>query len=470
MNICRYNLVIQIITEISKMGRIINAMLFLGLFFTIPLYSQDEEGAKGWTLEKCIEYALENNISVQSARIAIEAEEANLLETKSSRLPSLSASSTLSGNNSRAFDNTGGEFSKGVQVGVNTEVPLYQGGIINNNIKAGEIELEKARLDVAEAQNDIVLSVTQAWLNILYARENYLYYQDVVETSKVNLERYQALFDAGTISKKDLAEIESQYASDRYAIVTAKNELSIRLTDLKNMLDLSYDVDFNPIFPENVDVPMDEVPSLDTIVAEVLTQRPEIKNSLLSQEVARLDLANAKAGYLPTLNFSASASSSYSDIYDGSFGTQMSDRFTQFVGLSLNIPIFSRNKNKANVARSKVMIYQADLDARQTQNDLLQTVEQVFVEVKAQQERYVAALEKVKAAQISYEYQQEQFQLGMSDAIDLRQSKNDLLNANAELIQARYSVLLYRKILDFYRGYPIASENGFNAMETDAEK
>lgn len=470
MNICWYNLGIQIKTEISKMGRIINAILLLGLLFTIPLYSQNEEGAKGWTLEKCIEYALENNISVQSARIAIEAEEANLWETKSSRLPSLSASSTLSGNNSRAFDNTGGKFSKGVQVGVNTEVPIYQGGIINNNIKAGEIELEKARLDVAEAQNDIVLSVTQAWLNILFARENYLYYQDVVETSKVNLERYQALFDAGTISRKDLAEIESQYASDRYSMVTAKNELDIRITDLKTILNLSYDIDFSPLFPDRVDVPNDEVPSLDTIVVEVLTKRPEVKNSNLSTEVARIDLANAKAGYLPTINLNASASSSYSDNYDGSFGDQFNDRFTQYVGLSLSVPIFSRNQNKANVARSKVMVYQAELNARETQNNLLQTVEQVFVELKGQQERYQAALEKVNAAKISYEYQQEQFQLGMSNAIDLRQSKNDLLNANAELIQARYSVLLYRKILDFYRGYPIGTENYDTAMETNTSE
>ena len=173
---------------------------------------------------------------------------------------------------------------------------------------------------------------------------------------------------------------------------------------------------------------------------------------------------------LPTINLNASASSSYSDNYDGSFGDQFNDRFTQYVGLSLSVPIFSRNQNKANVARSKVMVYQAELNARETQNNLLQTVEQVFVELKGQQERYQAALEKVNAAKISYEYQQEQFQLGMSNAIDLRQSKNDLLNANAELIQARYSVLLYRKILDFYRGYPIGTENYDTAMETNTSE
>ncbi|MGQ1889364.1 TolC family protein [Thermophagus sp. OGC60D27] len=454
------------------MGRLVYITSLLWMFLSaLPLYSANDENETGWTLEKCIVYALQNNISIQSAKIAIDAEEANLLEAKSSRLPSLSASTSVSGNNSRAFDNTGGEFTKGAQIGLNTDVPIYRGGIINNNIKAGEIELEKARLDVAEAQNDIVLSITQAWLNILYARENYLYYQDVVETSQVNLERYKALFEAGTISRKDLAEIESQYASDRYSMVLAKNELDTRITDLKTMLDLSYDVEFNPLFPAQVDVPKDEVPTLDAIVADVLTNRPEIKNSQLSEDVAHLDLANAKAGYLPTINLNASASSSYSDIYNGSLATQMNDRFTQYVGLSVSVPIFSRNQNKANVTRSKVMIYQAELNARETKNNLLQTVEQVFVEVKAQQQRFLAAQEKVNAAKISYEYQQEQFQLGLSNAIDLRQSKNDLLNANAELIQARYSVLLYRKILDFYRGLPVVAENREASMEAnDREK
>jgi outer membrane protein len=138
----------------------------------------------------------------------------------------------------------------------------------------------------------------------------------------------------------------------------------------------------------------------------------------------------------------------------------MNDRFSQYFGLSLNIPIFSRNENKASVARSEINLRQAELNARQTRYDLLQTIEQVYVDVKAQQARYEAAVEKARSAGISYEYQREQFELGMLNAIDLRQSKNALLNANAELIQARYSALLYRKILDFYRGQPISVGTG----------
>jgi len=428
---------------------------------TLPVYGGEEGGKLRWTLEECIDYALENNLTIQSSKISIETREANLLETKSSRLPSLSASASVSGNSSRSFDNTGGEFSKGAQVGLNTDVPVYRGGIINNNIKAGEIELDKARLDVEEAENDIVLSITQAWMNILFARENYLYYSDVVETSEVNLERTRVLFEAGTVSRLDLAEMEAQYASDRYSLVTAKNELDIRITELKTMLDLPYNADFDPLYPASVEVPDDALPAFEVIAQEVLAIRPEIENSRLSQEVARIDLANAKAGYLPTLNFSASASSSYSDIYGGSFGSQMNDRFSQYFGLSLNIPIFSRNENKASVSRSEINLRQTELNARQTRYDLLQTVEQVYVDVKAQQARYEAAIEKARSAGISYEYQREQVELGMLNAIDLRQSKNALLNANAELIQARYSALLYRKILDFYRGQPISVGSGY---------
>lgn len=439
------------------MKRYLNIVLFAAVLFSAcPVYGVVPDDSEKWTLEKCIDYALENNITILRSKNSIETAEANLLQSKSSRLPSLSGSATLSGNSSRSFDNTGGEFSKGAQASLNTDVPIFRGGVINNNIKAGKIDLEKARLDVEEAQNDIVLSITQAWMNILFARENYNYYQDVVETSTASLERSRALLEAGSVSRQDLVEIQAQYASDRYSLVTAKNELDIRVTNLKTILDLSYKTAFNPQFPDSIELPDKELPDFEVIAQEVLDVRPEIENSWLSENVAQLDLSSAKAGYLLTLNFSASASSSYSDNYMGSFGTQMNDRLSQYLGLSLNIPIFSRNENRVNVARSKVNLRQAELNTRQTRNNLLQTLEQVYVDVKAQQERYDAALEKVSSASISYKYQSEQFELGMLNAVDLRQSKNAFLNANAELIQARYSVLLYRKILDFYRGKPIS--------------
>ncbi|PWE00465.1 TolC family protein [Marinilabilia rubra] len=435
------------------------------ILFSVACYSGllgqtgDSEKMEAWTLERCIEYAREKNIPVKKIRLQEDAGKVNLMEAKSRRLPSVSASASLSGNNSRAYDNTGGVFSKGAQVGVNSDMPLYQGGIISNDIKASRIELEKAGLNTREAENDIILSVTQAWMNILFARENFIYFKEIEATSKATLERTQALFEAGTVSRQDLAEMEAQYASEQYSMVTAQNELNVRITDLKTILDLPYDKDFSPAWPASIQEPGGELPAFSLIAVEVLEKRPEIKNSLLSEKIAELDLANARAGYLPRVSLSASASSLYSDIYENSFSNQMSDRFSQNIGFSVSIPIFSRNENKANVARSKIDLQQTGLESRNVKNQLLQTVEQLYVDALAQQARYEAAIEQADAARISHDLRQEQFNLGMLNAIDLRQSKGELLNAKAELIQSRYSALLYQKMLDFYRGIPITLNN-----------
>lgn len=435
-----------------------------GIFFLILLWvisletsgqTNDSVVGRLWTLENCIEYALENNIPVQKTRLQEKSGEASFMEAKSSRLPSVSASASFSGNNSRAYDNTGGEFSTGAQMGVNTELLLYQGGRISNSIQSSRIELDQARLNTKEAENDIVLSVTQAWMNILFARENFLCFKEAEATSSAALERTRALLEAGTVSRHDLAEMQAQYASDKYSLVTAQNELNVRITELKTLLDLPFDTEFSPSWPAHIPEPDKELPAFSQITEEVLAHRPEIENSALSEEVASIDLENARAGSLPRVSLSASASSSYSDIYATSFSTQLNDRFSQNIGLSVSIPVFSRNENKANVARSRINLQQTELESRNVRNQLLQTVEQLYVDALAQQSRYSAAIEQEKAARTSHELRQEQFDLGMLNAIDLRQSKDEYLNARAELIQARYAELLYQKMLDFYRGKPI---------------
>ncbi len=421
--------------------------------------STDLEIAERWTLERCISYALENNISVRKTRLQADAEAATLLQAKSSWLPSLSASASISGNNSRAYDNTGGQFTSGMQTGINSEMPIYQGGIISNQIEASRLELQKAFLNTEEAGNDIVISVTQAWMNLLFARENYLYYKESEATSLGALNRTKSLFELGSVTRQDVAEMQAQYASDRYSLVTSHNELDIRLTSLKTLLDIPYNESFSPLWPARIPEPAGELPLFSEIAGDVLKARPEIENSLLSEQVAALDLDNAKAGYLPKVSLSASASSSFSEINEGSFSNQMNDRFAQNIGLSVSIPLFSRNENRVNVTRSRINFQQARLEINNVRNQLLQTVEQLYVDALAQQSRYEAARDKADAARLSYQLRQEQFELGMLNAIALRQSRDELLNAEAELIQSRYAALLYQKMLDFYRGKPITFED-----------
>ncbi len=413
-----------------------------------------------WDLNRCIAYALENNIQVNSQKLSEMSSAADLLQARSQRLPSLSASVSDNLSNSKDFTtNANGKWSStnAVSGAITTSMTLYNGGSINSGIAQSKLQLEIAKLSTAQAKNNITLSITQAYLNVLYAKESYDYAKDVLASSDQQLKQAQQFFAAGKIAKTDLVQMQSQYASDQYSLVTAENTLILQTTVLKQLLEIPVIDTFKVYFPnaEKLSV-VAPVPSKQDAFNMALKTMPEIKSSQLQQEVSQLSLSIARSGYLPSLSLNGTVSTNYSDYSNQGFTGQLSDNQLQKVGLTLSVPIFSRNTVRTNVQKSLIDIKQSELSSRNTEKNLLQEVETAYQNVVTGQMRFSAAKVQLEAAQDSYNLSLQQFNLGMLSAIDLLKTKNILLNADSQLIQAKYSLILNQKVLDFYMGNPIS--------------
>ncbi|NVO11764.1 MAG: TolC family protein [Bacteroidales bacterium] len=442
---------------ISKIG--FQVILILGVTQLLPA---QEKSQQAWDLNQCLNYALEHNIQVNKKKLTVLSSEADLLKTKSDRLPNLSGTISESFTNSKVLSAGNGsplkwDLNNGTTASLSSNLTVYNGGVISNSIKQSQLNIEMANLDIELTKNSITLSITQAYLNALYAKESVDYAKEILITSQKQVERAQQLLKAGSIAKTDQAQLEAQYASDQYSLVIAQNTLISNITSLKQLLEIPVTDTFYVAFPEiDFDKEYSLLPSINEAFNTSLSVLPDMKFSELNKSVAEIGVKIAKAGYLPSLSMNANYSTSFSSLNSKGFNPQLTDNQTQKIGLALNIPIFSKNITKTTIQRSRINLEQADLTMQETKKNLLQNVESVYQNTIAGKSRYDAAVVQFSSANESYKLSEAQFNLGMINTVDLLKVKNTILNAKKELIQAKYSAILNRKILDFYMGKPIS--------------
>ncbi|MBN8789951.1 MAG: TolC family protein [Terrimonas sp.] len=413
-----------------------------------------------WSLQYCIEYAKKNNIQLNNLRLNSSSAEQDVLQAKAARYPSVSASLSQSFVNGKKTDVVVGGLSSQANFsgnyGINSSVTLYNGGYINNNITAKQISLQSANLSVEETQNDITLNITESFLNILLAQETIKYLEDVLVTSKAQLQQGQQRYDAGSISKKDFLQFEAQTASDEYNLVNAQNNYRLNVLTLKQTLQLPSAYDFKIEAPDNITV-QEMIPNLASAQDAALSTRPEIKNSQLGIDLAKTNLLLARSGTLPTVSLGANLASGYANLSpDNKYFTQINNNFYQSLGLTVGIPIYSRRVNKTSIEKSKIAIEQAKLSLADTKLNLNTQLEQAYINVQNRQAQYTAAEKQMKATQDSYDITNEQLRLGAVNMVELLQQKNQYVQALQSYIQAKYSAVLYNKIYNFYTGVPVS--------------
>ena len=414
---------------------------------------------KTWSLRACIEHAREHNLQVEYARVSLENTLVESSRAKAQRLPSLDFSSTQGWGHQKKAGTNGTLKSSSAYTGsysLSGNMTLYQGGKLSRSIQQQEL-LEKAvTQDVLVAQNDIEISVTKAYLQILYANETLKTDRQTLESSGEQLARSKALLDAGSISASDFAQMESQYSSDQYRVVQAENDLAFSKLQLKQLLELEPEEKFDVVFPE-----LDEenvlvlIPGLQDVYREALRLMPEMKSSQLNVESAIVGEKIARGDYLPSVSLSASVSTGHDSKGSGSYFSQIDDRLVENIGINISIPITNRKKARLNVSKARLQTEQSRLDEQNTRKNLLQTVESLHQDVVAAQSRYVAANQRVKSAYTSYRQVREEFDAGMKNPVDLLVEKNNYLSALQEQIQAKYQAVLAFQLLNFYRNEPI---------------
>ncbi|MBU2649585.1 MAG: TolC family protein [Bacteroidetes bacterium] len=436
-------------------------ILFLTLItinLTMILTAQDLSGS--WSLNRCIDYARENNIQVQQARLGIQENEAYFKQAKAERLPGLSAQATQSFTSDKTLNPLSGNYeNQDYHYGnysLGTDVILFNGFRINNNISQKELSLQSSELAVQVTQNNIEIAVTQAYLAILYANESVKQAQQTLEGSEVQLEWAKNHYEAGSIAEADFAQIRSQYITDRYSLTVAENEFSRFVLQLKQLLELGIDQELKLDFPEVPDEQVQKaIPGKTEVYSQALQIMPEVKSGDLGIDIADLEYRKSGANFLPSLSMSASIGTGYNTISTDSYSLQLDHGLNEYIGLKLNIPIFSNRTNKTVKELARINIDQSRLNLENTRKDLLESVEQAYLDAVTSRSRFEAAGEQLNASELSYKLTEEQYSLGLKNTVDLITEKNKYLLAQQEYLQAKYSAILNYKLLDFYQGKEI---------------
>jgi len=442
----------------DKMGTKFKIILVVsGIMLCLnPLFAQE---SKRWTLRECIDYALANNVDIKTSAISVQSSQEDLLLSKASILPSLSLSSSQNFTAQKSETNEGDFLSKGSYSGsyaLNTSVTLYNGGKLSYNQKQQGIYLKISELALNENQNSIEMSVTQAYLNILYANESLKTLQKSVELSEIQAARTKALYEAGAKSSVDKAQLEAQLSTDRYKLTVGENTLAQAILTLKQLLELDVNEEFQPYFPDSESLTIsDTLPELQDVYNAALEARPEIKSSLLQIESAKFGERIAKADFLPSLTASASIGTGNLSGTNYSFYNQLNNKLNENIGVSLSIPIFSKRSTKTAVNKARFEVQKAELGSINTEKTLLSTIESLYQDAKSAQSRYKAATVNLKYTELSYTQVQEQYNEGMKNTVELLTERQAYLSAMQEQSQSKYEALLTLKLLQFYQNQPI---------------
>lgn len=408
-----------------------------------------------WDLGTCLDYALEHNIQVKKSKVALQQSQENTKLAKAQLFPSLSASVTQGFVNYPSSDaTTNNSYSGNYSVSANWK--LFDGGQRQYAIKQQQLQDNVQELGIRENENDIEIAITQTYLQILYAYEAVRINENTVEVSDAQRKRAKQLLDAGSIAQSDYAQLESQYSTDKYQLVVAQTNLDNYKLDLKQLLELDITEDMDLVIPALADADvLVPLPDKQTVYNTSLAVMPEIRSSELSIGIAELEKKKAKAAYWPTLSLNAGIGTGHLSGTDYAYGSQLWDRMNESVGLTVSIPIFTNRSNKTAVEQAKLQVITSQLEHLNTQKQLLKTVEGIYLDATSAQNQFLSASENLKAVQTSYELVDQQFALGMKNTLELLTEKNNLLNAQQQVLQSKYMALLSIQLLNFYQGRPM---------------
>ncbi|MFD0761803.1 TolC family protein [Lutibacter aestuarii] len=444
----------------------------LALVFFITVQAQD----KKWTLQECVNYALENNISIKQQELNKELIEEDIITAEGNFYPSLNASASQNFNFGSYIDNYGGRVSRDSRsnsFSLGTGVTLYNGQRNKNTLLRAQKNLEAAGFDLEENKNNIMLFVVNSYLNVLLNKESLKIAEEQVSISESQVEKVKNLVEAGSQPRANLFEAQATLATNTQQLVTAQNNLDLSLLSLAQLLQIShkgFDVEDVVL---NINAASLIYNDTDVIYNTALGNLPEIKSAEIAVENSEVAIDIAKGAFLPSLSFSAGLGTSYQHnqgqkdvraILDennnvvyvpNGFGKQLEDNLGYNFGFSLNIPIFNRFQTKSNVARAQINKERFELALLDKQVKLRETIEKAYADAKASLNQFVAAEQSLKAQEESFKNAQVSYNSGVMTSFDFDQVRNRLVNSQSSLINAKYNFVFRTKLLEYYLGIPI---------------
>lgn len=464
-------------------------LFFIFIFGVLFSFTTNAQNGKVWTLEECINYALENNISVKQAELTTEINKNAVSSAKGNLLPNLNASASQNFNSGLSFDPTSNDAVRTTLrtngFSLTSSWVLFNGMQNINTIRQSNLDYLASKYNLEDMKNDISLNVATAYLQILFNKELLRVAESQRDVTQKQLTRMKALVDAGAQPRGSLYDVEAQLAQEEQNVVATQNSLDLSLLSLAQLLQLESTDGFDIVSPE-IDVPPRTIinTTSDQIYTTAVENQPDIKSAELGIQSAEKGLAIARGRSYPTLSLTGQISTNYSSQaqqFDGtgtagttqigfvdgtnqavltntfspnfetiSFSDQFTDNRNDFIGFSLNIPLFSRFQIRNGKRNAKINIEQAKYTLEQNKNALRQTIQQAHADANASYKSYQASQKSITALQEAFKYTETRFEEGLVNSVDYNNAKNNLTNAESNLLRAKYDYIFKVKVLEFY--------------------
>lgn len=440
------------------MNTTLNKTLLGMVIATIPFCAQ----AKQWTLKDCINYALENNISLQKTQLKKASANEDYLQSKAALLPSLSASTSqnvsytpwvASGISSEGYTKSSidkvyynGSYS------VMGNYTIWNGNKNHNQVKLNKLTTEAAALDSAAQAQNLQEQIATLYIQICYSTEAIQVNKESYKSSLENEKRGKEFVKIGKMSQADLAQLTAQRAQDEYSIVEAESNVKNYKRQLKELLQITNDDEFDVVVPNATDAQaLADIPTLNSVYASAIENRPEIKSYQNMIEQSDVNIALAKAGKMPTVSANAGVSTSSTSMNKTAWGSQLKQNFNVGGGISVSFPIYDNRSTKTAINKANIQKQSSMLDLKDQQTKLYSTIENYWLQANTNQSQFKAAQVSTESAQTSYDLLSEQFKLGLKNIVDLRTGKDNLLKAKQNELQSKYLTILNINMLKFYK-------------------
>lgn len=438
----------------TKLSKVLVSMLIAGIPFGVQ--------AKQWTLSDCINYALENNITLQKTLLKKASANEDYLQSKAALLPSLSANTNqsisytpwvASGISSEGYTKSSidkvyynGSYS------VMGNYTIWNGNKNHNQVKLNKLVTEAAALDSATQAQALQEQIATLYIQICYSTEAINVNKESYKSSLENEERGKEMVKIGKMSQADLAQLTAQRAQDEYNIVSAESNVKNYKRQLKELLQITSEETFDVAIPSASDnQALAEIPALNGVYASALDSRPEIKSYQNMIDQSDLNIAIAKAGKMPTISANAGVSTNTTSMNKTSWGNQIKQNFSVAGGIGISIPISDNRATKTAINKANIQKQSSMLDLKDQQTKLYSTIENYWLQANTNQSQFKAAKESTESAKTSYNLLSEQFKLGLKNIVELRTGKDNLLKAQQNELQAKYLTILNINMLNFYK-------------------
>ena len=413
-----------------------------------------------WNLQRCITHAIEHNLSIKQKEAARNQSEVELNTAQWSRMPNLNGNIGQSFNFGRALqaDNTyGNRNTRNTNFSLGTNIPLFTGMQIPNNIALSKLNLKAATEDLAKAKEDISIQVASYFLQVLFNEELTKIARNQVALSQEQLDRKIAFFRNGKASEAEVLEAKSRLAQDQLSLVQAENNHQLALLDLSQMLELPSPENFRISVPD-IDGFTADLSMPEEVYAQAMMNKPAIKAAQYRLQGAEKSIKIAQSGYYPQLSFGAGIGTNYyhlSGIENAPFSTQWDQNMNKYLQFSLSIPIFNRFQTRNRVKSARIQHTALSWQLEESKKALYKEIQQAYYNALAAESKYKSSQSASESAEASFRLMSEKYANGKASATEYNEMRTAWMKALSDGVQAKYEFMYRSKILDFYKGVPL---------------